>query len=161
MHNQQENAVFCYNNGADSIVTGVNCSTLQLCQQTEPSAFTFVLDLSGSMKAHIGTIQSAMIRILDKLKVGSAFAIVAFGDQAVTLFETLEFSSEERIKCSNALKSIGVMGITNLEAGLQMANSIAAKRSNPKCTQTLIMTDGMANVGHTTPDSLAAIASAS
>tara|TARA_B110000971_G_C20027134_1_gene509505 strand:+ start:901 stop:2358 length:1458 start_codon:yes stop_codon:yes gene_type:complete len=149
--------VICYPNNKDtSIILEVNFGALNVASCTEAHDYTFVLDLSGSMNAHMTELKKSMFYILENMPRGISFAIVAFGTTASVLFETFEYSVDQFSQCAAALNHMRSMGTTNLNAGIKLANEIASKRHDPRNTQLLILTDGQANIDETNPLVLAA-----
>jgi Ca-activated chloride channel family protein len=123
-----------------------------------PSAnLVFVIDVSGSMEQEnrLGLVKESLALLVDRLRPEDSVSIVVYGDNARTvLYPT---AGSERPTILNAINSLQTEGGTNLEAGLLMGYDVANQAYNPGGINRLILaSDGVANVGDTGPDNLAA-----
>lgn len=123
-----------------------------------PSAnLVFVIDVSGSMaqENRLGLVKESLALLVDRLRADDKVAIVVYGNSARTvLYPT---AGSERQAILNAINTLQTEGSTNLEAGLLMGYDVANQAYIPGGINRIILaSDGVANVGDTGPNSLAA-----
>ena len=108
--------------------------------------WTFVLDVSGSMKgAKINTLIDGVAKVVAKLSPQDRFRVVTFNDAAADLTGGFLTATPGHVQeALTRIKAIQAGGSTALYAGLEMAyRGLDADRT----TAMLIVTDGVANVG--------------
>ena len=113
---------------------------------------TVVLDTSGSMSDR-GKLSYAkqLVRTLNRRHVGTV-SLVTFSDRA-----TLVLSADQKLDdaaLTDHLYAVSASGSSNLYDGLRVAT-----QSSPAGSSVLVISDGVANVGQTTPAALEAMAS--
>lgn len=123
-----------------------------------PSAnLVFVIDVSGSMNQEnrLGLVKESLALLVDRLRADDVVSIVVYGSSARTvLYPT---AGSERQAILNAINTLQTEGSTNLEAGMLMGYEMANRAYIAGGINRVILTsDGVANVGDTGPDSLAA-----
>jgi Ca-activated chloride channel family protein len=123
-----------------------------------PSAnLVFVIDVSGSMEQEnrLGLVKESLALLVDRLRPEDTVSIVVYGDNART--ELYPTAGSERQTILNVINSLQTEGSTNLEAGLLMGYDVANQAYNPGgINRVILASDGVANVGDTGPNSLAA-----
>jgi Ca-activated chloride channel homolog len=113
----------------------------------------FVVDVSGSMERpeRIGLLKESLNKLLDHLKPTDQVAIVTYGEQAQVWLPPTFVASDRAIRSQIELLQTG--GGTNLEGGLALAYSLAAERAQAgQINQLILLSDGVANIGATTPE---------
>lgn len=123
-----------------------------------PSAnIVFVIDVSGSMaqENRLGLVKESLALLVDRLRPDDKVSIVVYGSSARTvLYPT---AGSERQAILNAINTLKTEGSTNLEAGLLMGYDMANQAYIPGgINRVILASDGVANVGDTGPNSLAA-----
>lgn len=123
-----------------------------------PSAnIVFVIDVSGSMaqENRLGLVKESLALLVDRLRPDDKVSIVVYGSSARTvLYPT---AGSERQAILNAINTLKTEGSTNLEAGLLMGYDVANQAYIPGgINRVILASDGVANVGDTGPNSLAA-----
>lgn len=123
-----------------------------------PSAnLVFVIDVSGSMgqENRLGLVKDSLALLVDRLRPDDTVAIVVYGSNArVVLYST---AGSERQGILDAIYSLQTEGSTNLEAGLRLGYDVANQAYKPGgINRVILASDGVANVGDTGPNSLAA-----
>ena len=109
------------------------------------SDYVYVLDFSGSMESKLSTLKQAVIDALAQLGAQDRFRLVGFSDTAFEITQGLLTATDENITAaSNALKSYGVQGGTNLYEGLSAGT---AGHDPERVTSVFLVTDGVANEG--------------
>ena len=115
---------------------------------TEGVDWTFVLDVSGSMKGHkISTLADGVSRVIGKMSMNDRFRIVTFNEKARDVSGGYIQATPENVQTwiSN-VKSIQAGGSTNLYAGLEEGYQ---SMDDDRTTSIILVTDGVANVGQT------------
>ncbi|MEE9338294.1 MAG: VIT and VWA domain-containing protein [Methylococcaceae bacterium] len=118
-----------------------------LQQITEGRDWTFVLDISGSMRSKYATLAEGIKRALNKLNSNDRFQIILFNDDVTDLTQGYVTATAEQVLIySDKLANINTNKGTNLYAGLLRGlNSLDADRTSA----IVLVTDGVANVGET------------
>ncbi len=112
----------------------------------EGTDWTFVLDVSGSMRGHkIATLGEGVVQVIEKMSPTDRFRVVTFNNSARDLTGGYLPATPENVRGVLAqVKSIGAGGGTALHAGLSLGYSaLDADRT----TGIILVTDGVANVG--------------
>jgi len=114
---------------------------------TEGRDWTFVLDISGSMKGKYATLAAGIQDALQKLNPEDRFRIVLFNNRTKELTNGFANATPESVNYYiNALVNVNPDGGTNLYSGLK--NGIGALNSD-RTSAIVLVTDGVANVGET------------
>ncbi len=125
--------------------------------QRQPASLTFVIDVSGSMSREnrLELVKQSLNLLVDRLRPDDTVAIVVYGTTArVVLYPT---NGSDRSTILNAIYSLQPEGSTNAEAGLLLGYEIAARAYRSNANNRLILcSDGVANVGATSPDEILA-----
>ncbi len=116
---------------------------------TDGADYCFVLDVSGSMKSKLHTLEKGVIKALEKLKSGDRFRFVAFSSNARELTtEWIPVNEKSLIKAREILDTLNANGSTNLYDGL----SLALKRlDDDRATNVVLVTDAVTNTGIVNP----------
>jgi Ca-activated chloride channel family protein len=119
---------------------------------------TLVVDVSGSMdiRERLGLVRSSLALLAKYLRDDDTIALVSYDDAATPLLEPTPvrktatiLSAIDRLKPGNS---------TNLEAGLRMGYQQAREAYRKDAINAVVLcSDGVANVGRTGPDALAAM----
>ena len=115
----------------------------------------FAIDVSGSMDRgdRLVLAKRALRMLTEQLRQRDEVGIVTYGDYASVLLEPTNGGETRAI--SGAIDSLYPGGSTYAEAGLRLAYEIAAARVRPgRVTRVILLSDGVANVGDTGPDSI-------
>ena len=122
-----------------------------------PVHLAFVLDRSGSMSGEkIHLAKQALEESLARLHDDDRFAIVVYDEVIDVVFPTTLATPDARRSALNRLGEIDARGSTNLGEGwLRGCEQVAMALSQEGVNRTLLLTDGLANVGITDRDALA------
>ncbi len=121
------------------------------------AALTFVIDVSGSMaqENRLGLVKESLQLLVDRMRADDTVAIVVYGSNARVVLNPTNGSDRRTIL--NAIYSLEPEGSTNLEAGLNLGYELANRAyKSGGINRVIIASDGVANVGNTSPDTLAA-----
>lgn len=125
--------------------------------QRPPASLTFVIDVSGSMQREnrLELVKGALQMLVDGLRPDDTVSVVVYGSNARVELEPT--AAADRARILDAIYRLQPEGSTNAEAGLrlgyQMANGAFRAGS---INRVILASDGVANVGLTDPDGLAA-----
>ncbi len=119
-----------------------------------------VLDRSGSMSEakKMPYAKAAIRNVLSRLNSNDRFALVSFSNNAIVHSQLVPISSAKREYLQNTVNSIVPSGGTNMGDGLNAALRIMANNDSERARKVLLLSDGQANQGITSPEGLSAIA---
>ena len=120
----------------------------------------FVLDRSGSMAGtKLALARYAVERALTGLAPQDRFAIVTYDDRVEVVARSAKATDAAKHQALVALQSVDARGSTALHAGwAKGADAIKAHLDPKAVNRVLLLTDGLANIGETDPQVLAAFA---
>lgn len=116
----------------------------------KPSHLIFTIDVSGSMATEnrLGLVKQALGLLVNELDARDSVSIVVYGDTAHTVLANTKATERERIL--EAIGNLHSEGSTNVEAGLDLAYSLAMKGFVPGgINRVILCSDGVANNGVT------------
>ncbi len=122
----------------------------------KPAAFTFVIDVSGSMEGdnRLGLVKESLNLLVDRMREDDTVSIVVYGSEARVVLEPT--AGSRRSDILTAIYSLQTEGSTNMEAGLLLGYEMANWAYKPGgINRVVLASDGVANVGDTSADSLA------
>jgi Ca-activated chloride channel family protein len=119
-----------------------------------PLNLAVVLDRSGSMTgAKIEKARQAAMGLVDQLAPGDLFSLIAYSDHAEVLVPAQELEDKETVK--SRISHIRPGGSTALYAGVQLgATQIQRHLSGRRINRVILLSDGLANVGPSSPRDL-------
>jgi Ca-activated chloride channel family protein len=119
-----------------------------------PLNLAVVLDRSGSMTgAKIEKARQAAMDLVDQLAPGDLFSLIAYSDHAEVLVPAQELEDKEAVK--TRISRIHPGGSTALYDGVQLgATQITRHLSSRRINRVILLSDGLANVGPSTPRDL-------
>ncbi len=142
----------------DNYLVRVGVQAERVRDNDRPDAhLTFVVDTSGSMDRpdRLGLVKESLILLVEELESSDTVAIVTYSDESGVVLEPTRVRNRDDI--IDAIDNMQPGGSTNLEAGLRtgygMANEVFERGD---INRVILASDGIANVGATDPDSLAA-----
>lgn len=121
--------------------------------EDRPLALTFVVDTSGSMAGpdRLELVQSSLGGLLEGLGPEDTVGLVTYGSEARVVVP----QPGEPAAVAAALGELVAGGSTNAEAGLRLAYGEARRVLRPGTfNRVILLSDGVANVGATTPEEL-------
>jgi Ca-activated chloride channel family protein len=113
----------------------------------QPKTVIFVLDRSGSMTGRkIEQAKKALQFVLDNLRDGDTFNIVAYDDRVETFKPELQrYTPDTRSEATRFVDNIHAGGSTNIDGALKTAMAMIADDTRP--SYVLFMTDGLPTAG--------------
>lgn len=142
-----------YRQGYHVLHVGVQTKKLTDSERN-PSNLVLVADISGSMRGNnLAMLKQAFTTLVSQLNEQDSVSIVTYNNSAnVTLPATKVMNKSEIFTAINNLSSSGG---TNAEQGIKLAYQQAEKMYLPGFNNRVILTsDGMANVGSTSPEGI-------
>lgn len=123
-------------------------------------AVGLVIDTSGSMAgAKIESARAAAKTFVQNLVDGDVVGVDVFDDSARTLVVPTVLDAETRPKILTAIAKLGTGGSTNMFDGLTLAEShVVQSPASHAVRRVVVISDGRANVGPSTAESLGSIA---
>jgi Ca-activated chloride channel homolog len=121
-----------------------------------PVNLAFVLDRSGSMQGQkLSLAKRAVDESVVRLRDDDRFGVVVYDDQIEVLHPGGPATADARRRSAEALASVDARGSTNLGDGwLRGCEQVAASLAAEGVNRSLLLTDGLANVGMTDADEL-------
>jgi len=120
-----------------------------------PAFLVFVIDVSGSMdmENRLGLVKESLALLVEALREDDRIAIAVYSDNSRVVLNPTPASEKETILASiNALRP---EGSTNVDAGLRLAYKLAlAEKRDAEITRVIVLSDGVANVDVTSPQSI-------
>jgi Ca-activated chloride channel family protein len=126
-------------------------------EERNPSNLVLVADVSGSMASDnkLKLLKDAMMTLVSQLNRDDHIALVVYNDNATVVLEPTKASNKRKI--FNAINRLKSGGSTNAEQGLLKGYELAESIFQPGFNNRVILTsDGMANVGSTSPEAILA-----
>lgn len=148
--------------GVSDTVLGVWIDVPSASQKKHaPASVALVIDVSGSMAgAKIDNARSAARSLVEKLADGDIVSIHSFSDEARERVPPTPLDRSARAAISRVIDSLDAAGGTNLFDGLRLgeSRSFSAPATHP-VRRLVVISDGVANIGPSTPEILGELAS--
>ncbi len=125
-----------------------------------PMQVSLVVDTSGSMAGpKIENARAAASMLVRNLHDGDIVALDAFSDSARTIVPPTRLDMHSRQDILRAISELVPRGQTNMFSGLTLAESqIAAAPPTHALRRVVVISDGIANIGPSSPETLGEIA---
>ncbi len=125
-----------------------------------PVDLALVIDVSGSMEgAKIQAARASAATIVNRLADGDILSVDVFSDTARPLVAPVRLTPETRASVLSRIAELGTGGSTNMFDGLSLAERHVAQAPADHPVRRIVMiSDGQANVGPSSPDALGELA---
>jgi Ca-activated chloride channel family protein len=122
-----------------------------------PLNLGLVLDRSGSMQGEkLGFVKQAAAHILDLLDEQDRVALIVYDNRVEVLSPSCQVTPDNRVRMQFLINSVNAGSTTFLSGGwLRGCEEVAEAAQANSLNHTLLLTDGLANVGITDPEILA------
>ena len=127
-------------------------------EERKDAVLTFVVDVSGSMNQEnrLGLVKQSLRMLVDELRPRDAVGIVVYGSRARVILKPT--SAENKALILQAIDYLEPDGSTNAEEGLRLGYEMAAQGFRPGAiNRVILLSDGVANVGKTGPESILSV----
>jgi Ca-activated chloride channel family protein len=124
-------------------------------EERKDVTLTFVIDVSGSMQMEnrLELVKRSLELLVEQLRPSDSVSIVVYGTEARVVLEPTRGNRQGDIL--EAIYGLQPEGVTNAEAGLRLGYKMAARAFNPEgINRVILCSDGVANLGDTTADSI-------
>lgn len=121
----------------------------EITKERVPLSLSLVLDRSGSMKGEkLEYVKQAAAHVLDLLEPKDKASVVVYDDNVNVIVPLNEVTDSFRVEAKDKIKGVHTGGMTFLSGGwLRGCEEIAANNLESSINRTLLLTDGLANVG--------------
>ena len=121
-----------------------------------PLNLSLVLDRSGSMQGEkIHFARQAAAHVIDLLEETDRASVTIYDDSIETLFSSMLMTPQMKQDAKSKIMQVHSRGSTNLGGGwLRGCEEAARAAADGSFNRTLLLTDGLANVGITSPEEL-------
>jgi Ca-activated chloride channel family protein len=125
-----------------------------------PVDLALVIDTSGSMAGDkIQAARDAATRLVQTLKDGDIVSVDTFNDRAHSLVAPTRIDATSRSRVIGTIAELSPMGQTNMFEGISMGEShIAQAPMTHTVRRIVVISDGQANVGPSSPEALGTLA---
>lgn len=124
-------------------------------QERDDAVLTFVIDVSGSMDVpnRLPLVKESLKLLVEQLRETDKVGIIIYGDRGQVVLEHTAVANRDSIL--KAIDSVQNRGSTNMEEGLWLGYEEAVRNLNPEgINRVILCSDGVANVGASTPEEL-------
>jgi Ca-activated chloride channel family protein len=123
-------------------------------ERRTPLNLAVVLDKSGSMTgAKLEKTKQAAMQLVDRLAPNDIFSLVVFSDEARVLVSAQKVEDKDALR--EKIQSIRADGSTALYSGVKLgADQIQEYLSSKRINRVILLSDGLANVGPSSPRDL-------
>ncbi len=139
----------------DYVLLRVGVSNPAPPEERGPVSLIFVVDVSGSMEAdnRIGVAGEVIAGLVELLGPRDRAALVSYGSRASLVSDFVDGDRREEI--ASAARALATGGSTYAEEGLRLAYRLAAADlERGRQARIVLLSDGVANVGATGPESI-------
>ena len=122
-----------------------------------PLHVTALLDSSGSMEGpdRLGLAQESLKLLVDELRPEDTLAVCTYADTVRVVLPPTSGRAKRTIR--QAIDSLAAGGLTAMGSGLELAYQVAASTfGRGHINRVMVLSDGDANVGETSPDAILA-----
>jgi Ca-activated chloride channel family protein len=163
IHAEPDSDVVLARGGDGYIGVWVDVPALAKARVRTPVDLALLIDTSGSMEgAKIQAARASARSLVERLADGDILSVDIFSDAARSLVPPVRLTSETRARILSTIAELGTGGSTNMFEGLEMAERHVAQAPAVAGTQPVrrivLISDGQANVGPSSPDALGELA---
>ncbi len=119
------------------------------------ASLVFVIDVSGSMGGdnRLGLVKQSLGLLVNELRATDEVAIIVYGSSGRVVLQPTGGGNRGAIL--DAIAGLTAAGSTYAEEGLRLGYAMAEDMQRPgRITRVLLLSDGVANVGQTSPEAI-------
>ena len=124
-------------------------------EERKDATLIFVIDVSGSMSREnrLGLVKRSLGLLVNELRPADRVGIVVYGSRGQVLLEPISGGNKDAIM--ESIDALQPGGSTNAAEGLLLAYEMAIDEvQSDRITRLILLSDGVANVGRTGPESI-------
>ncbi|MCH8274771.1 MAG: von Willebrand factor type A domain-containing protein [Armatimonadetes bacterium] len=124
-------------------------------EERKDATLIFVIDVSGSMarENRLGLVKRSLGLLVNELRPADRVGIVVYGSRGQVLLEPISGGNKDAIM--ESIDALQPGGSTNAAEGLLLAYEMAIDEvQSDRITRLILLSDGVANVGRTGPESI-------
>ncbi|HEV7731583.1 MAG TPA: VWA domain-containing protein [Candidatus Binatia bacterium] len=131
---------------------------IEQARRRRPADIVVVLDRSGSMEGDkLVHARAAVAELIQQLDPRDRFALISYADDAEMTIPLAAVSPEARSGWLTTVAGLGTLGGTNMSSGLDLAlSAMQASGAAGRVARTILISDGLANQGDSSPEGLVA-----
>ena len=125
-------------------------------ENQEPAHLNILLDTSGSMEEgrKLATCKRSIGFILDMMRDQDAVSLVTFDDDAAVISKLVETKPANKLNFMTLVNAVRIGGCTNMSAGILEGQNLLEPAGSRRKQGMLLLTDGNANRGVYSADSI-------
>lgn len=160
IHAQPDSDVVLARGGEGYVGVWVDVPAGARSRHRAPVDLALVIDTSGSMEgAKIQAARASARSLVEHLADGDMLSVDVFSDSARPLVPPVRLTPDTRARVLSTLAELGTGGSTNMFDGLQLAEMHVAQAPADHPVRRIVMiSDGQANVGPSSPEALGELA---
>lgn len=163
IHAEPDSDVVLARGGDGFIGVWVDVPAVAKARVRTPVDLALLIDVSGSMEgAKIQAARASARSLVERLADGDILSVDVFSDSARSLVPPVRLTPETRARILSTIAELGTGGSTNMFEGLAMAERHVSESPNFTGVQPIrrivLISDGQANVGPSSPDALGDLA---
>lgn len=160
IHAEPDSEVILSRGGDGFLGVWIDVPSVAKARVRAPVDLALVIDTSGSMEgAKIQAARASARSLVEHLADGDMLSVDTFSDGARSLVPPIKLTKESRARVLSILSELGTGGSTNMFEGLQLAEAHVAQAPADHPVRRIVMiSDGQANVGPSSPEALAELA---
>ena len=120
-----------------------------------PLSISLAIDCSGSMNgSKIESVKKSAEKLIQHLTENDTLSILGFSNTAFEVFKAMPMTQTNKDTAKKAIKNLHTLSSTNISAALEMASEMVLIADKNILCRTILLTDGLPNIGLSTQEQL-------